>query len=79
MADVEQAAVNLRRAWDLGLDSIENLTGLLEDKGIKVGIIEEDNDYDTCTFNAKNDGKIVVIITEIICREIDSDSVWHVS
>ena len=63
MAEVEQAAVNLRRAWDLGLDSIENLTGLLEDKGIKVGFVEADNDFDACTFNAENDGKIVVIIT----------------
>lgn len=63
MAEVEQAAVDLRRAWDLGLDSIENLTGLLEDKGIKVGVIETDNDLDACTFNAENDGKIVVIIT----------------
>ena len=63
MAEVEQAAVDLRRAWDLGLDSIENLTGLLEDKGIKVGFVEADNDFDACTFNAENDGKIVVIIT----------------
>lgn len=63
MEEIEQAAVDLRRAWDLGLDSIENLTGLLEDKGIKVGVIEGDNDLDACTFDAENDGKIVVIIT----------------
>ena len=37
MPDVEQAAVDLRRAWDLGMDSIENLTALLEDRGIKMG------------------------------------------
>jgi len=35
----------------------------LEDKGIKVGFVEADNDFDACTFNAENDGKIVVIIT----------------
>ncbi len=62
MAEIEQAAVDLRRAWDLGSDSIENLTGLLEDKGIKVGVVEAENDFDACTFDAENDGRIVVII-----------------
>jgi hypothetical protein len=49
VVEVEKAATDLRKAWDLGIDSIENLTSLLEDKGIKVGIIDADNNFDACT------------------------------
>lgn len=63
MAEVEQAAVDLRKAWNLGIDSIENLTSLLEDKGIKVGVVDADNDFDACTFDAEGDGRLVIIIT----------------
>jgi Zn-dependent peptidase ImmA (M78 family)/transcriptional regulator with XRE-family HTH domain len=34
--DVEQLANKLRNKWDLGLDPIPSMTGLLEDKGVKV-------------------------------------------
>jgi Zn-dependent peptidase ImmA (M78 family)/DNA-binding XRE family transcriptional regulator len=63
MVEVEQAAVDLRKAWDLGIDSIENLTSLLEDKGIKVGVIDADNNFDACTFDAEDDGRLVIIVT----------------
>lgn len=63
MLDIEQAAVDLRTSWDLGSDSIENLTSLLEDRGIKVGIIDAHDDFDACTFQAEDDGHITVIIT----------------
>jgi len=59
--DVEAAAVDLREAWDLGLDCIENLTSLLEDRGIKVGIIDADDDFYACTFDVEDDRKIMVI------------------
>jgi Zn-dependent peptidase ImmA (M78 family)/transcriptional regulator with XRE-family HTH domain len=35
-ADVETAAVDIRRAWDLGSGPVTNLLGLLEEKGIRV-------------------------------------------
>jgi Zn-dependent peptidase ImmA (M78 family)/DNA-binding XRE family transcriptional regulator len=60
-ADVEAAVVDLRDAWDLGLDCIENLTSLLEDRGIKVGIVDADDDFDACTFDAEDDRSIMVI------------------
>lgn len=63
MAEVEQAAADLRKAWDLGKDSIENLTSLLEDKGVKVGVIDADDNFDACTFDAEGDGKLVIIVT----------------
>ncbi len=34
--DVEAAALDVRRAWDLGSGPVTNLLGLLEDKGIRV-------------------------------------------
>lgn len=34
--EVEQQAENLRKKWNLGFDPIPSMTGLLEDKGIKV-------------------------------------------
>lgn len=48
--DAELAAAELRRAWRLGGDPIENLTELLEDQGIKVGLVKGDFDFDACTF-----------------------------
>jgi Zn-dependent peptidase ImmA (M78 family)/transcriptional regulator with XRE-family HTH domain len=35
-ADVETAALDVRRAWDLGSSPVTNLLGLLEEKGIRV-------------------------------------------
>ncbi len=65
MVEAEQAALDLRRVWDLGIDSIENLTSLLEDKCIKVGVIDADNgfDFDSCTFDAEGDGRLIIIVT----------------
>jgi Zn-dependent peptidase ImmA (M78 family) len=34
--DIERLASSIRRDWNLGLDPIPSMTGLLEDKGVKV-------------------------------------------
>jgi len=44
--EAEAAARDLRTVWDLGTDPIENLTYLLEDKGIKIGIIRGITQFD---------------------------------
>jgi Zn-dependent peptidase ImmA (M78 family)/DNA-binding XRE family transcriptional regulator len=44
--DAEKAAEDLRTEWELGTDPIENLTNLLEDKGIKIGIIKGITKFD---------------------------------
>jgi len=62
-ADVEKAAVDLRRAWDLGMGPIENLTDLLEAKGLKVGSMDADVKFDACTFQAENNLSVIVIVT----------------
>jgi Zn-dependent peptidase ImmA (M78 family)/transcriptional regulator with XRE-family HTH domain len=63
LQEIEQAAEALRRAWGLGAGPIEDLTGLLEDKGIKVGTIEADPKFDACTFQAEIDGGVTAIVT----------------
>jgi len=53
--DVERVAQDLRKAWDLGQDAIESLVEVLEDKGVKVGLIDGDKDFDalTCWVNER--------------------------
>lgn len=48
--DTERAAAALREAWQLGSDPIDNLTELLEEKGVKIGLVEGADDFDACTF-----------------------------
>jgi len=63
MEDVERAASDLRREWDLGSDPIENLVHLLEDRWIKVGVIDSEDDlFDACTFYAGDDGRAPVVV-----------------
>ncbi len=59
--EVEKATRELRMTWSLGLDPIENLTQLLEDKGIKVGQVDGFEHFDACTFMA---GQTPVIVTK---------------
>ncbi|WP_343635099.1 XRE family transcriptional regulator [Roseateles sp.] len=42
----ESAAERLRRAWGIGGDAIANLTQLLEERGIKVALLDAQNDFD---------------------------------
>jgi len=59
LAEAEEAAAALREIWRLGSDPIDNLTELLEAKGIKVGLIAGDDNFDACTF--LYDGRTPVI------------------
>lgn len=49
VANVEQveiAAMRLRKAWKLGRDPIASMTEVLEDRGIKVGLVEGCRDFE---------------------------------
>lgn len=48
--EIEQVAVKLRHDWGLGDQPIESLTDLLEDKGIKVGMISAPDSFDALAF-----------------------------
>jgi transcriptional regulator with XRE-family HTH domain len=54
LEDIEAVAKNLREEWYLGSDPIENLIQLLEDKGLKVGLVPGFDDFDACTFTFDN-------------------------
>ena len=61
--EVEKAAEDLRHAWGLENGPIDNLTDLLEGKGVKIGTIDADEKFDACTFQAKDDFTATVIVT----------------
>ena len=56
---IEGVALELRDSWSLGYDPIENLVQLLEDRGIKVGLVSGFEHFDACTFKVDNDPVIV--------------------
>jgi len=62
MEEVEQAALDLRDAWDIGRDPIENLTERLEDHAIRMGRIDAPEDFDACAVEAEVNGGIPVIV-----------------
>jgi Zn-dependent peptidase ImmA (M78 family)/DNA-binding XRE family transcriptional regulator len=61
MDKVEDVALNLRRHWDLGLAPIESLVEVLEDQGVKVGLIGGHADFDALTFWAGEDIPVIVV------------------
>jgi transcriptional regulator with XRE-family HTH domain len=63
--DVEETASTLREAWDLGQDPIENMTALLEDRGIRVGQVDGHRDFDACTFWAEAGDRLPVIVVRM--------------
>jgi len=65
LEEVEAAALALRAVWAIGLDPLDNLTGHLEDKGIRVGVIDAHDDFDACAFLAYVEGSVPVIVTNL--------------
>lgn len=59
-AGVNNAALELRKAWNLGLDALPNVIDLLEDKEIKVIEVDASDEFDG--FSGWADGKIPVIV-----------------
>jgi Zn-dependent peptidase ImmA (M78 family)/transcriptional regulator with XRE-family HTH domain len=59
--EVERVAIELREGWNLGLAPIESLVEVLEDHGIKVGLIEGHQDFDSLTFWADDAIPVIVV------------------
>jgi len=59
--EAERVAEELRRGWDLGLDPIESLVEVLEEKGIKVGLVEGHDDFDALTVWANQSAPVIVL------------------
>jgi len=45
MEDIEQIAIHLRENWQLGLDPIDNMMEMLEERGIKVWAFNQEADH----------------------------------
>jgi transcriptional regulator with XRE-family HTH domain len=63
MDQVEKASDELRELWELGTDPIGNVSALLEEHGIRVGVIKSDDDFDACTFRTEINGDVPVVVT----------------
>jgi Zn-dependent peptidase ImmA (M78 family)/DNA-binding XRE family transcriptional regulator len=73
--DAEKAAEALRAEWELGTDPIENLTNLLEDKGIKIGIIKGITKFDALF--TEYDGNSIIVMKEDLPRVRQRFSLAH--
>lgn len=68
-ADIESAAIKLRKEWDLGTDPIPNIIEMLELKGIKVLLIDDVDEIDgLAVFTSKG---IPVIVVNIKGKSIE--------
>jgi Zn-dependent peptidase ImmA (M78 family) len=75
LEEAEEAAMDLRRIWDLGTDPIENLTNLLEDKGMKIGIISGVTKFDA--LYTEYEGNSIIVIKERLSRSRQRFSLAH--
>jgi len=59
--EVESFARKLRKQWALGIDPIENLTEVLEDRGVKVAMLEGEDEFDGLSCWANETIPVVVV------------------
>lgn len=68
--EVEQAAVQLREVWDLGMDAIPNLIALFEEKGVLISVVPVDaGDFDGAAFWIRADDRASCLLPAIAVRE----------
>jgi Zn-dependent peptidase ImmA (M78 family)/DNA-binding XRE family transcriptional regulator len=65
LQNVEDVAIALRTAWGWGLDPIESMVELLEDRGIKVGLVDGHDKFDACTIWANQTIPVIVLKRDI--------------
>ena len=65
LGDAEIAATSLRAHWNLGVDPIPNLVELLEDRGIKILVLDSQDNIDGLAAEARRPGKESVRIIAI--------------
>jgi len=57
LAEAELAARGLREYWDLGIDPIPNLVELLEERGVKVLVVDSEQNVDGLAAQVRRTGK----------------------
>lgn len=58
---IEDAALTLRKEWQLGLDPLEGLMEICEDHGIKVGLVDGHAAFDALTLWANKSIPVIVL------------------
>jgi len=84
MDDVERAAEQVRRAWDLGDDPIPNMVKALEDRGIKIGVVDGHSDFDALTFWIDDAAPAIAVRADVtgdrerfsVCHELGHIVTW---
>lgn len=71
----ESVAEKMRKNWRLGVDPIDDLTEILEIRGIKIGLVECDDGFDACTF--LNEGIPVIVTRENIPGDRQRMNIAH--
>ena len=61
LEEVERVSEELRVAWELGLDPIRDLTELLEEKGIRGGLVDGADGFDACAFQTEGGEPIIAV------------------
>lgn len=65
LEEVENVAAALRKQWKLGNDPIENLIVLLEDRGVKVMLVDGHDAFDALTLWANGDIPVIVVNRDV--------------
>lgn len=62
--DVEKAAIEVRKKWELGIEPIRNVTAMLEDRGLKVLVMDLPDSVHgmTCDVNIDGSKKSIQVI-----------------
>lgn len=60
--DAEQAADRLRREWGIGHGAVANLTQLLEERGIKVALLVEADDFDGACASSTDEAHALIAL-----------------
>jgi Zn-dependent peptidase ImmA (M78 family) len=71
-AEAELAAQNLRTHWDLGIDPIPNLVELLEERGVKVLVVESKENIDGLAAQVLRGNREPIRVI-VICRGIHGE------
>jgi len=58
---IEDVSMNVRREWNLGLNPIDNLMDVLEQHGIKVGVIAAPVKFDALTMGYNEERPLIIV------------------
>jgi len=61
LEDIEQLALDLRAAWELGHDPIENLMAVFEDRGVRVCVVQGCEGFDGLSAWVREDIPVIAV------------------